>query len=91
MAKNDTKETLWFHGFLKILGWLSAIIGGLSIAFYIGIWKSGLDNRMEIMEINQRHNTELTNLKIEYDNKIIELRNELNIYRITSNIASNGK
>ena len=57
------------------------VIGG--IGYGVGRWQSHIEHKTEIMEIRQQYNEEITNLKLDYNNRIIELQNELKIIELS--------
>ncbi len=57
------------------------VIGG--IGYGVGRWQSHIEHKTEIMEIRQEYNVEISNLKIDYNNRIVELQNELKIIELS--------
>ena len=57
------------------------VIGG--IGYGVGRWQSHIEHKTEIMEILQEYNVEISNLKIDYNNRIVELQNELKIIELS--------
>lgn len=68
----------------NVAGLVSAIsaIGG--IGYGIGRWQSYMEHKTEIIELRQQYNEEISSLKIDYNNRIIELQNELKIIEISN-------
>ena len=61
---------------------LGAVVSGLtilSLVFGSGRWVAGLEHELEIMEINQQHNKELSDLRIQMNNQIQMLQNKYDI------------
>ena len=65
---------------IPILGFLG---GAFTLGYYCGKWQSSIDHKTEIMELQQVHNIEVTNMKIDYNNRIIEIQNELKIIELS--------
>lgn len=59
-----------------------SVIGG--IGYGIGRWQSYMEHKAEIIELRQQYNEEISSLKIDYNNRIIELQNELKIIEISN-------
>lgn len=78
------KEKSIGNRLLNIAELLSAIsaIGG--IGYGIGRWQSHMEHKTEIIELRQQYNEEISSLKIDYNNRIIELQNELKIIEISN-------
>ena len=77
MARKEEKSIWdrikWIAELITAIG----VIGG--IGYGVGQWQSHIEHKTEIMEIRQEYNVEISNLKIDYNNRIIELQNELKI------------
>ena len=55
---------------------LGAIITAIVFFAGIGYWKASIDYKEEILRINQEHNNSITNLRIEYNEKLNLLQKE---------------
>lgn len=81
MAKKEDKsiwdKIKWIAELITAIG----VIGG--IGYSVGKWQSHIEHKTEIMEIQQGYNVEISNLKIDYNNRIIELQNELKIIELS--------
>lgn len=75
-----TKQSKTEHPIKSIINNL-IVIGGvltaLIFAYQIGKRSEAMNHRMEIMEIQQKYNTEITNLKLDYNQKVIESNSKL--------------
>lgn len=59
----------------KITFWIGVItflVLLLGFAYAAGRWTSGRENKEEIILLNQKHNKELTDLRIDFNNQIME-------------------
>ena len=54
-----------------------------TLGYYCGKWQSYIEHKTEIMELQQVHNIEITNIKIDYNNRILEMQNELKIIELS--------
>lgn len=54
------------------------ILALLGLAFRGGYWKCSIDRRLDAMEVEQRHNEEIANLKLEHNRQLMETKAELN-------------
>ena len=68
----------WIAEIITAIG----VIGG--IGYGIGRWQSHMEHKAEIIELRQKYNEEISSLKIDYNNRIIELQNELKIIEISN-------
>lgn len=66
---------------IPILGFLGGVF---ALGYHCGKWQSSIDHKTEIMEIRQEYYNEISNLKIDYNNHIIELQNELKIKELSN-------
>ena len=67
----------WIAELITAIG----VIGG--IGYGVGRWQSHIEHKTEIMEIRQVYNVEISNLKLDYNNRIVELQNELKIIELS--------
>ena len=51
------------------------IITILGFAYYAGRWTAQRENKEEIIMLNQKHNREIADLKIDFNYQIMELKN----------------
>ena len=81
MARKEEKS-LWD----KII-WIAELITAISvisgIGYGIGRWQSHIEHKTEIMEIRQEYNVEISNLKLDYNSRLMELQNELKIIELS--------
>ena len=73
------KEKLKASTHMSFKEWLEVIVAFIAIAsvvFSIGRWSAKMDHKLELMEIQQVHNTEITNLRIEYNQRLIEANSQ---------------
>lgn len=81
MARKEDKSIWnrikWIAELITAIG----VIGG--IGYGVGRWQSHIEHKTEIMEIRQEYNVEISNLKIDYNNRIVELENELKIIELS--------
>ena len=81
MARKEDKSMWdrikWIAELITAIG----VIGG--IGYGVGRWQSHIEHKTEIMEIRQEYNVEISNLKIDYNNRIVELQNELKIIELS--------
>ena len=59
----------------KITFWIGVItflVLLLGFAYAAGRWTAGRENKEEIILLNQKHNKELTELRIDFNNQIME-------------------
>lgn len=81
MTKKNKKS---FWDWVKLIVELIAAIGSIgSIGYCVGRWQSYIEHKTEIMEIRQEYNVEISNLKLDYNNRIVELQNELKIIEMS--------
>ena len=66
-------------GYITTLGVISGI------GYSVGRWQSDIEYKTTIMEIRQDYNVEIANIKIEYNNRLLELQNELKIMELSNN------
>jgi len=89
MAKKTQNSTLADKLLTKLNTVWVAIIAGCTIfgsGFGAGSYVSNIFKKIEITELNQKHNEQLYNQKIEHDKQFIELVQEKNLLEI-----ENGK
>lgn len=79
--KKEKSNIEKIKSFAEIITALS-VIGG--IGYGIGRWQSYMEHKTEIIELRQQYNEEISSLKIDYNNRIIELQNELKLIEISN-------
>ena len=81
MAREEEKS-LWDK-----IKWIAELITAISvisgIGYSIGRWQSHIEHKTEIMEIRQEYNVEISNLKLDYNSRLMELQNELKIIELS--------
>ncbi|MCQ2131515.1 MAG: hypothetical protein MJY94_09065 [Bacteroidales bacterium] len=90
MARKEKSKTSTRWSFKEWLEVIVAIIAIISFVFSIGRWSAKMDHKLELMEIQQLHNTEITNLRIEYNQRLIEAnaQSAIEIARLNEEIRS---
>ncbi len=76
--KSVSEKVKWIAEIITAIGVISGI------GYGIGRWQSHIEHKAEIMEIRQKYNEEIGNMKIDYNNRIIELQNELKIIELSN-------
>lgn len=81
MARKEDKS-IWNR-----IKWIAELITAIGVVggggYGVGRWQSHIEHKTEIMEIRQEYNVEISNLKIDYNNRIVELQNELKIIELS--------
>ena len=81
MAKQEEKS-LWDK-----IKWIAELITAISViggvGYGIGRWQSHIEHKTEIMEIRQEYNVEISNLKLDFNNRILEMQNEIKIMQLS--------
>ena len=81
MAKKEGKS-LWDK-----IKWIAELITAISViggvGYGIGRWQSHIEHKTEIMEIRQEYNVEISNLKLDFNNRILEMQNEIKIMQLS--------
>jgi hypothetical protein len=75
MAKSKKKSKL-----KEILEWVGIIGGGiavLAVPVSVGLFINNKQHKMEMIELNQQHNLELQRQHDEFEEKISEIKNQL--------------
>ena len=82
MAKKEDKS-IWdkIKWIVELITTIGVIAG---IGYGVGLWQSNIEHKTEIMEIRQEYYNEISNLKLDYNNRIIELQNELKIIELSN-------
>jgi hypothetical protein len=80
IKKNNKSFGDWFKLIVELI---AAIVSIGGIGYGVGRWQSHIEHKTEIMEIRQQYNVEISNLKIDYNNRIVELQNELKIIELS--------
>ena len=60
------------------------VIAGLG--YVVGKWQSDIEYKTILMEKEQEYNIQITNLKLDYNNRILEMQNKLQIIEMSKNI-----
>ena len=86
MTKKNNKDSFlqtlsdYINNIKVVIGVAVAIFGA---GFTVGLYYRYIEHKTEIIEIRQQYNEEITNLKLDYNNRIIELQNELMMMKLT--------
>lgn len=73
--------------FIKyIIPFIVFLSGVFTAGFYVGEWRSGIDYKTMLNEKDQAYNVQITNLKLDYNNRILEMQNKLQIIEMSKNI-----
>lgn len=78
----------------KIKWWLEVIVAGLAIAgiiFGLGYWVAGIEHKVEVMNLNQKHNNEMYELRIQMNNQIQAIQNKYDILESNYNALKERK
>lgn len=78
----------------KIKWWLEIIAAGLTIAgiiFGLGYWVAGIEHKVEIMNLNQKHNNEMYELHIKMNSEIQSIQNKYDILESNYNALKERK
>lgn len=78
----------------KIKWWLEVIAAGLTIAgiiFCLGYWVASIEHKVEIMNLNQKHNNEMYELRIQMNNRIQSIQNKYDILESDYNALKERK
>lgn len=67
--KTSYKESASF--WLEVIGFSLTVLGS---GYYMGRWTADREHKEEIILLNQKHNKELTDQKIDFNNQIMELK-----------------
>lgn len=65
ISSYNEKITFW-------IGVITFLVLLLGFAYSAGRWTAGRENKEEIILLNQKHNKELTDLRIDFNNQIME-------------------
>ena len=80
--------------FQKIKWWIEVIAAGLAIAgiiFTLGYWVAGIEHKVEIMNLNQKHNNEIYELQIQMNNQMLTIQNKYDILESNYNALKERK
>lgn len=84
MTKRKEIESNWWQRLKSYASFILTLLSVGGIGYGVACWRYEFVHRAEIMEIRQEYNIQITNLKIDYNNRIIELQNEIKIYELHS-------
>lgn len=99
-VKDKGQTTLAIPFQFDIRTWLEIIVAVLTIGgaiFTFGYWVAGIEHKVEIMNLNQKHNNEISELRIQMNNQIQAIQNKYDILEANYNAlkdrkeATNGK
>lgn len=97
VRKNKNKErnisTISIKDFsLKsIIELIASVLAILGVAFGIGYWVACIEHKVDTMNLNQMHNDEMSNLRIQMNSKIQSLQNKYDILEVNYNLLKNRK
>lgn len=89
--QNTTSSSVIFQQILKWLQIAGAIIVPLSIAYYVGHWVASIEYKVEIMNLNQMHNNEKSEMKIEYNKNLLEIQSKYDMLEKSYNDIKDRK
>ena len=75
----------------SIIELIASLLAILCVVFWIGFWVACIEHKVEIMNINQMHNDEISNLRIQMNNRIQSLQNKYDILEVNYNLLKNRK
>ena len=78
----------------RIVKWLEVSAVILAIAGFIyglGYWVAGIEHKVEIMNLNQKHNNEMYELRIQMNNQIQAIQNKYDILESNYNALKERK
>lgn len=70
---------------------LAALLTIGSVIFCFGYWVAGIEHKVEIMDLNQQHNNEMYELKIQMNNQIQVIQNKYDILESKYNALKERK
>lgn len=84
----DTTKSTVISSKLQIKNWLEIIssvlvIGGVIFSF--GYWVAGIECKVEIQNLNQKHNDEMSELRLQLNNQIQSIQNKYDILEASYN------
>lgn len=91
MKKKKEIESNWWKNLRHVFEYIGAILVVGGIGYGIAMFQCSVQHKMEIMEIRQEYNVHITNLKLDYNNRIIELQNQIQMYELQPQAKSHGK
>lgn len=80
-----------FQTIIKWLGGLAAALTVGGIIFGFGYWVAGIEHKVEIMNLNQKHNNEMYELRIQMNNQIQTIQNKYDILESNYNSLKERK
>lgn len=72
-------------------GVIASAITIVTIIFGIGYWVAGIEHKVEIMNLNQKHNQEISILRIELNSQIQAMQNRYDILEAKYNTLKDEK
>lgn len=75
----------------KWIGTAASALTIVTIIFGIGYWVAGIEHKVEIMNLNQKHNLEISNLRIQLNNQIQTIQNKYDILEAKYNSLKEEK
>ena len=90
----DTSKSTVISSKLQIKNWLEIIsavvvIGG--VIFGLGYWVAGIELKVEILNLNQKHINEMSELRLQMNNQIQSLQNKYDILEASYNALKERK
>lgn len=74
-----------------VMEYLASGLTILGLVFGMGYWIASIEHKVEIMNLNQRHNNEMSNLRIQMNNQIQSLQNKYDILESEYNLLKDRK
>ncbi len=71
------KKNSRIKAFLEWLGIIGGCVAALAVPVTVGLFISDKQHKMEMIELNQQHNLDLQRQHDEFENKLTELKDQL--------------
>ena len=91
MAKKKDIESNWWSNMRHLFEYIGAILVVGGIGYAIAVFQCSVQHKMEIMEIRQEYNVQISNIKLAYNNRILELQSQIKIYELQPQAKSHEK
>ena len=91
MPKKKEIESTWWNNLRHVFEYIGAILVVGGIGYGIAMFQCSIQHKMEILEIRQEYNVQITNLKLDYNNRILELQSQIQMYELPPQAKTYGK